>query len=160
VGGYFSSERSTAIKLRYHAIASLGCSVLFYLIFKSFLYSVVCFLAGILVDLDHVIDYVRCTGWNLNIKYFFQFVYGIHYDRLTILFHAWEFSVLFVIMIMVTGGNLLVLAVGIGFIQHLIFDQCTNPIKPFAYFIIYRLRHKFSKESILSDDFLVSLPRD
>lgn len=160
VRGCFPSKRSTVIKLQYHAIASLGCSVIFYLIFKSFLYSVVCFLAGILVDLDHVVDYVRCTGWNLNIKYFFQFVYGIHYDHLTILFHAWEFSVLFVIMIVLTGGNLLVLAVGIGFIQHLIFDQCTNPIKPFAYFITYRLKHKFSKECILSDAFLASLPRD
>ena len=158
--GCFPSERSTIIKLRYHAIASLGCSVIFYLIFKSFLYSVVCFLAGILVDLDHVIDYVRCTGWNLDIKHFFQFMYEIRYKRLTILFHAWEFSVLFVIMIIVTGGNLFVLAVGIGFVQHLIFDQCTNPVKPLAYFITYRLRHKFRKECVLSDVFLASLPRD
>ena len=90
----------------------------------------------------------------------FKFAYGIHYDHLTILFHAWEFSILFVIMIIVADGNLFVLAVGIGFIQHLIFDQCTNPIKPLAYFITYRLKHKFRKESILSDDFIASLPRD
>jgi len=87
-------------------------------------------------------------------------MYGAQYKRLTILFHAYEYSIIIVFMIIVTGGNLFVLAVGIGFIQHLIFDQFTNPIKPFAYFITYRFKHKFSKECVLKDDFLASLPRD
>ena len=156
----FCIERSIVIKLRYHAIASLGCSVIFYLIFKSFLYSLVCFLAGILVDVDHVFDYVMTTGWKLDKKHFFHVMYGAYYERLTILFHAHEYSVLLVFMIFVTGGHLLVLAIGIGYIQHLIFDQCTNPVKPLAYFITYRLRYKFKKEYLLSDDFFASLPRD
>ena len=106
------------------------------------------------MDLDHVIDYVRCSGWKFDIKHFFHVMYGAHYERLTILFHAWEYSIIIVCMIIVTGGNLFVLAVGIGFMQHLIFDQCINPIKPLAYFITYRLKHKFSKECVLGDDFL------
>ena len=149
-----------AIKLRYHAIASLGCSILFYLIFKSFLYSFVCFLAGILVDVDHIFDYVRCAGWNLDIKHFFRFMYGVHYTHLTILFHAYEYSVFLILLIIVSDGSLLALAVGIGYMQHLIFDQFTNPVKPLAYFITYRLKHGFSRECILRDDFLSSLPRD
>ena len=128
--------------------------------FKSFLYSLVCFLAGILVDVDHFFDYVRCTGWNLDIKHFFHVMYGARYKHLTILFHAYEYSVLIVFLIIVTGGNLLVVAVGIGYMQHLIFDQFTNPVKPLAYFIAYRLKHGFSRECVLSDDFLSSLPRD
>ena len=65
-------------------------------------------------------------------------MYGVHYERLTILFHAYEYSVFIILMIIMSEGNLFVLAVGIGFIQHLIFDQFTNPIKPLAYFITYR----------------------
>ena len=84
-------------------------------------------------------------------------MYGARYKRLTILFHAHEYSVLLIFMIIATGGNLFVLAVGIGLIQHLIFDQFTNPIKPLAYFITYRFKHKFSKECVLRDDFLASL---
>lgn len=87
-------------------------------------------------------------------------MYGAHYKRLTIVFHAYEYNVFIVFLIIVTGGNLLVLAVGIGFIQHLLFDQFTNPIKPLAYFITYRLKNQFSKECVLSDDFLSSLPRN
>lgn len=113
-----------------------------------------------MVDLDHVIDYVRCSGWKPDIKHFFHVMYGAHYERLTILFHAWEYSIIIVCIIIITGGNLFVLALGIGFLQHLIFDQCTNPIKPLAYFITYRLRHKFSKECVLNDDFLASSQGD
>jgi hypothetical protein len=87
-------------------------------------------------------------------------MYGARYKHLTILFHAYEYSIFIVCMIIFTGGNLLVLAIGIGFIQHLIFDQFTNPIKPLAYFITYRLKHRFKKECVLTEDYLASLPQD
>ncbi len=109
------------------------------------------------MDVDHFIDYVRCVGWNFNLKRFFDFMYGVRYERLTIFFHAYEYSILILFMLIVSGSNPLVIAVGVGFMQHLLLDQIFNPVKPMAYFITYRLRHGFTKECILKDDFLSSL---
>lgn len=154
------SERSSTIKLRYHTIASLGGSVIFYLIFNSFFCALICFLAGILVDLDHFFDYVKYTGWNTNLKQFFHYSYGAKFKQFYLLFHSYEYLPLIAIIIIISDYNLLLIAAAIGFTQHLIFDQFTNPVKPLAYFLTYRSKNKFSKESFLKDDFLSSLSDD
>jgi hypothetical protein len=128
--------------------------------FKSVAGALVCVLSGILVDVDHYIDYVRDRGLNFNLKRFFDYGYGIEYDRLFILFHAYEYFVPLAGILILSGYNLFVAAVFVGFAQHLLFDQFTNPVKPLAYFIIYRLKNRFSKQSILSDDCLRSLMAD
>jgi hypothetical protein len=148
------------IKLQHHALVSLGFGIVFYCMFKSFANALLCFCAGVLVDVDHYIDYVRDRGFNFNLKGFFEYSYGFEYDRLFILFHGYEYFVPLALMLVLSGYNLPVAAVFIGYAQHLLFDQFANPIKPLAYFITYRLKNRFSKQSILSDDCLRSLITD
>jgi hypothetical protein len=148
------------IRLEHHTLVSLGFGLAFYFVFRSFAGALICFFAGILVDVDHYVDYVRDRGLNLNLKRFFEYGYGLEYDRLFILFHAYEYFVPLAFMLVLSGYNLFVAAVFTGFAQHLLFDQFTNPVKPLAYFITYRLKNRFSRESILSDDCLRSLITD
>lgn len=119
-----------------------------------------CFFAGILVDVDHYVDYVRDRGLNFNLKRFFQYSHKIEYERLFILFHGYEYVALLGLVLVLSGYNLLVAAALTGYAQHLIFDQFTNPVKPLAYFITYRLKNSFSKECVLTDECLRSLTAD
>ena len=135
----------------------MGFSLVFYLVFKSLAGALVCFVAGILVDVDHYFDYVRDTGLNFNIKRFFRYTYGLQYDQLFIVFHAYEYLVPLALILIISEYNLLLVAASIGFTQHLLFDQFINPVKPLAYFISYRLKNGFSKQSLLRDDYLSSL---
>jgi len=148
------------IKLEHHALVSLGFGLAFYFVFKSFGSALVCFFAGVLVDVDHYFDYVRDRGLNFNLKRFFEYGYGLEYERLFIVFHAYEYFVPLAIILVLSDYNLFVAAVFAGFAQHLLFDQFTNPVKPLAYFITYRLKNSFSKQSILRDDCLRSLTAD
>jgi len=130
------------------------------MVFKSFTGALVCFFSGILVDVDHCVDYVRDRGINFNLKQFFQYSYGLEYDRLYILLHGYEYFVPLAFTMVVSDYNLLVVAAVIGYTQHLLFDQLTNPVKPLAYLLTYRLKNRFSKQSILSDECLRSLIAD
>jgi len=120
----------------------------------------ICFLVGILVDLDHFFEYIKETGWNVNLRQFFHYSYGIKYERFYLLLHAYEYLFLIAIIIVISDYNRLIIAAAIGYIQHLIFDQITNPVKPLAYFISYRFKNRFSKQSLFKDDFLPSPPQD
>jgi len=148
------------IKLRYHTIASLGFGLAFYLFFKSFASALTCFLVGILVDVDHYFDYIKTTGWNLNLKQFFHLSYGAKLDRFYLLFHGYEYLLLFATIIVMSDYNLLISAAGIGYLQHLILDHIFNPVKPMAYFLTYRLKNGFSKQCLLRDEFIRSLSQD
>ncbi|MEE8382625.1 MAG: hypothetical protein V3R78_12210 [Thermodesulfobacteriota bacterium] len=110
-----------------------------------------------MIDIDHFFEYIKDVGWNLNTKQFFKFCYEIKYERLYLLFHAYEYLFLIAIVIVISDFNHLVIAAGIGYTQHLIFDQVSNPVKPMTYFISYRLKNRFSKQRLLKDDFLSSL---
>jgi len=154
------TERSYTIKLRYHTVASLGFSLVFYLIFKSFFGALICFLAGILIDVDHFFDYVRDTGWNLNLKQFFNYSYRAQYERSYLFLHAYEHLLPIAIIIVISNYNIFIIAAGVGFTQHLILDHIFNPVRPMAYFLTYRLKNRFSKQCLLKDDFLSSLSEE
>jgi hypothetical protein len=145
-------RREEAIKLQHHTIVSLGFGIAFYLAFRSFAGALICFFSGILVDVDHYVDYVRDRGLNFNLKRFFAYSYGLEYERLFILFHGYEYILMLAVMLGLSDYNLLVAAVFTGYTQHLLFDQFTNPVKPLAYFITYRLKNRFRKECVLTDE--------
>jgi hypothetical protein len=129
-------------------------------VFKSFASALVCFFSGILVDVDHYIDYARDRGLNCNLKEFFRYCHSSKYDRLFILFHGYEYFVPLAFILVRSDYNLVLTAVFVGYVQHLLFDQFTNPVKPLAYFITYRLKNRFRKECVLTDECLRSLTAD
>jgi hypothetical protein len=108
----------------------------------------------VVVDFDHFFDYIRDNGLQFKRDHFYRYFNEGKYEKLYLLFHAYEYLMAIVLLIMITGNNLFLMAIAIGFFQHLFFDQITNPMKPMAYFLIYRIKNKFSKESLVRDEYL------
>jgi len=117
-------------------------------------------MVGVFIDVDHYFDYIKHTGWNLNLKQFFYLSYGGKLDRFYLLFHGYEYLLLLTAIIVISDFNPLIIAAAIGYTQHLILDQIFNQVKPLAYFLIYRLKNRFSKQCFLKEDFHSSLSQD
>ncbi len=132
-----------------HVIASGFISALVWIYFKSFGCAAASFLSGILIDLDHLIDYYANHGFTLRVKTMYDTCRNIRFNKLYIILHSYELIVLLWILIYLLSLPNIWKAIAIGLTQHLILDQLTNPIRRPGYFIVYRIAHGFSKESIV-----------
>ncbi len=117
-------------------------------------------MVGVLLDLDHFFDYFIHTGWNTDIKRFFEFSYQLKYTRLYVLLHAYEYMIIVALCLVFSHYHPLIIAAGIGYAHHLILDHLFNRVKPLAYFITYRARNRFSMQSFFKDGVLPVLPTD
>jgi hypothetical protein len=136
------------MQLKHHAAMSTVISAGVYYLSGSWGLATVSFLSGILMDLDHVIDYVLHHGTRFNIKDFFRFFMEERYTRLTLIFHGWEWLIILFILSWLTGWDILVTGVFIGFSQHLILDKLYNISRFSSYSFFYRLSVGFDPEFI------------
>ena len=100
-----------------------------------------CIASGVLVDLDHLIEYKNYCGENWDWE---EFSTGIYFDKkgtIKVIFHSWEAaSVLWSIVLACDGIRKKSLLYGIaaGYTLHLILDQVGNPLNKMGYFELYR----------------------
>lgn len=113
-------------------------------------------IGGVLIDLDHLIDYFFAFRWRWRLSYFLKGYQFLKSDKIYILFHGWEYVILLAIstwfVIEISSGlgtGLLSLCLGMFF--HLIVDVCVNQGVSFkTYFFLYRLRYGFSVEKLVT----------
>ena len=101
---------------------------------------------GVLIDSDHVTDV-------------FDHVFMGPGRRMVRLFHAWEYTAVGFIALGFWYHPIL-LAATLGHLSHMVLDQVTNEVRPLAYSLIYRIRHRFARTELSpkpSED--SSLPR-
>ncbi len=128
----------------YHAAVSLMISALVWLWLRSISAALGCFLAGVFVDLDHIIDYYLAYGGRFrprHLCYVFEFE---AFNNILVLLHAWEWIPVALLIVWLTDWQPVGLGLVIGFTIHLILDHLINNHSPWAYFISYRLAHCFS----------------
>ena len=128
--------------------ASLGAAVGFFT--ESLFAGLLCFLSGVLVDLDHVIEYIIHYGLKpLNYREFRLVCSkmpkqkeegGI--ERLYLVFHTTEFIVLLWVAF-AFSKNIYLFSIALGYTVHMIQDAVANGLKPSAYFITMRLKNNF-----------------
>lgn len=100
-----------------------------------------CVASGVLVDLDHLIEYKSYCGENWDWE---EFSTGIYFDKkgtVKVIFHSWEAaSVLWSIVLARDGISKKSLLYGIatGYTLHLILDQIGNNLNKMGYFEVYR----------------------
>ena len=133
-----------------HVIASGFISALVWVFFKSFGCAAVSFLSGILIDLDHLIDYYANHGFTFKVKAMYGAFHNIRFKKLYVILHSYELIALLWALICLFSLSNIWKALAIGFTQHLIFDQFTNPINKPGYFLTYRISRGFKKESIVN----------
>jgi hypothetical protein len=139
------------LKLQYHTAASITISGILYLIFKSWSLSVACCLSGIFIDIDHFIDYFREKGWSLNIKDFFRTCNESQFDRIVLIWHGWEWIVLFGISSWLTDWNPWITGMFIGISQHMMIDAVANTSNLKPYSLIWRWKKDFHFDTIFFD---------
>ena len=114
--------------------------------------SIACFLTGWVIDVDHFYDYVKNNGWDFSVKRFVEYFEKSHPaplgTHLYFFFHAHEFAISLILICFLSKLNLTLSFATLGYITHLLFDQFTNRVFPFAYFLTYRIAKGFDKWSI------------
>ncbi len=125
---------------------------------KSWAASWACFLGGIFIDLDHCLDFYLAKRRNpFKYRELSNFSLREKDGKLYLIFHSYE--LLTACWLWTWYGNPPMVWLGflIGGTIHVIADQVTNPLKPLAYFFVYRLKQRFLKELILKPKFYSQL---
>jgi len=127
------------MKLGHHITISTGISAVVYHLSGSLGLTLVSFLSGILMDLDHVVDYALHHGRKFDIRDFFSFFAEERYKRLMLIFHGWEWLIGLLFLSWLTKWNVLITGIFIGFSQHLLMDKLYNISRFSSYSFFYRL---------------------
>jgi hypothetical protein len=107
------------------------------------------FLAGgVLIDVDHLIDYAMHSRFRYGIGEFCQRCYDRRLAHATLIFHGWEYLVLLAALAATNDGNPWIVGLLLGMGIHLVCDQVTNKPYPMSYFILWRLGHRFRMEKV------------
>jgi len=107
---------------------------------------------GVLIDIDHWIDYFSFFGFKLNLKKFFNPASYIEpAKKVYILFHAWEYILpLFFIFRFLEKNFLVPGLTGVvvsAYLVHLVFDTITITRLFKSYSLIYRWLNQFKLEA-------------
>lgn len=137
------------MKASRHAALSVPVSAAVFALSRSIPAAIAVMVGGVLIDLDHVFDYVREYGFRIDIAHFFETFYHTRYRRIVLLFHAWELMIALGLIASATGWNPWLWGLTIGASTHLALDQTFNYTRPGSYFLLWRLAKGFQREKII-----------
>ena len=131
-----------------HAVISLTIGGVLWAVTKSPYAMVSAFFTGVLIDLDHLVEY------------YWWFVKGDN-TRIWYFLHSYEFLVPAFLAGYLSGWDPVVTGASFAFLGHLLTDQIVNPVVPWGYFSTYRAAKRFRRRDIvkvkwgkLEEDFL------
>lgn len=119
--------------------------------FKSFGCAVLSFIAGVVIDADHFLDFFLNHPFTLKFSRIYDAFEKQDLSRLYLVLHSYEILVILWLSIYAFSMSASWIALAIGLTQHIIFDIFTNPIRVNGYFFTYRLCKGFKKEMIFSN---------
>jgi hypothetical protein len=124
-----------------HIALSSVVSLFLWAVFRSYALAFSNLLAGVLIDLDHLIDHFAHYGFRTSVREFFDACYERTYHRAYLVLHGWEWlgGVLFAAW--ASGWNPWLVGLLVGWTQHLVADQFSNRPSPWGYSLLYRIRH-------------------
>lgn len=144
--GFAWQRASFFMRLEHHIVVSTGVAVGVGRFFRSWPMALSSLAVGILMDADHVVDYVREFGPRLNLKKLFEASYERTFCRSWLILHAWEWLPFVAGLAWWFRENPWVTGAAIGWFQHLLADQLVNTPNRWAYSIIWRWRHGFDHQ--------------
>ncbi|MEM5792963.1 MAG: hypothetical protein QXY45_01200 [Candidatus Aenigmatarchaeota archaeon] len=132
------------MRTQYHFIISLILASIFYILTSSITGSILFFLVGFLMDVDHWLDYWLSSGKiNFNVRELFEYSYQCKYKKIHLIFHSIELLPIILLLGNYFFNRILTYGIVLGFLSHLISDYIGNSVKPLSYFFTYRLIKKF-----------------
>ena len=127
-----------------HIVSSLVGAGIVYSIFGNFICAVIFLASGVLIDLDHVFDYIREHNIrSLSVKRLLETCYEDRFEKVILIFHSYE--LLFILWIVITIFKLGIywVALALGLTMHLVLDQLRNNTFVLSYFFTYRWMNNF-----------------
>ena len=111
-----------------------------------------CLVSGVLIDLDHVLDFHIFSGERLSIANFFSWCNDGRWQKISLIFHSYElFGILCAVAYYLDNALLRGMLWGAGL--HLLIDQIANTreyrLSPWFYFLGYRIAVGFRRERLL-----------
>jgi hypothetical protein len=149
---------SLALHLALHVFTALLAGLISWILFGNPGYSFIGgIVGGVLIDLDHFIDYFFAFRYQWNLSYFMKGYQFLKSDKVYVLFHGWEYLVLVAVIYFFVDKyeNLqgLLFALGLGVLFHLVVDVFVNHGMSFrAYLFFYRLKHQFDIKKVVTVD--------
>ena len=126
--------------LRHLAYSTAAASVLL-ITTKSPKIAIGCVASGVLVDLDHLIEYKNYCGGHWDWE---EFSTGDYFNKKTtvkVIFHSWEAACVLWAIVLAhdrIGKKGLLYGIAVGYTLHLILDQIGNNLNVMGYFELYR----------------------
>lgn len=141
-----------------HSVISGVAAAVVYASTDSIAAAGLCLIAGILVDIDHILDYILNFGIKtLSLKA----VYDVSVQtgaskgeqgmkRFYLVLHSVELLICLLALTLFFSHPLLIGAT-VGYGLHLLADLIGNPVVPQAYFICWRARIRFKSDQFHTD---------
>ncbi len=123
-----------------------------YIVFKKWMQRDIsfwgAFIGGILIDLDHFIDYFLFYGFHFDLTEFFQGVQFLNSGKVYVFFHAWEYLLALLIILYFINRKRIALrsfiaALALSIFFHLLIDIVITGGHVEVYSIIYRFTVNF-----------------
>ncbi len=119
----------------FHLVVAGGLGVVVYSATGSWQGGFAAVAAGVLPDLDHLLDYFNWYVRRRN--------YHIYY-----LLHGWEYLVILAFTAALWSRNPIILGLTVGYASHIVGDYLVNRRNPLFYFLFHRARHRFLRRRL------------
>jgi hypothetical protein len=134
-----------------HVSASAILAAAIYAYSQSVPEAASCLVSGVLIDLDHVVDFHLFSGERFSLTNFFSWCNESRWQRLTVIFHSYEFlGILCAVAYYMDSAVLRGIVWGAGL--HLLLDQLGNlrkfRLSPWFYLLGYRIVMGFRRDKL------------
>lgn len=115
------------------------------------------FIGGVLIDLDHLIDYFFAFGFHFSLL---SFIHGEQFaknDKIYVLFHGWEYVILLLAVAWLIQSNIrlktALFSLALGTFFHLLIDVNVNQGMTISgYSVIYRSVNDYEIKKIVTPE--------
>lgn len=138
----------------HHLIVSGIAGLSLLQVFHSWTAAIACLVGGVLIDVDHLLDYFLAKKEiPFSYKKLLSFCAYDKAGRLFLVFHGIEY------IFLLSGflwfyPNAMLIGFTLGVSLHLFCDQLINPFHPFGYFIVFRMKKNFLRESVFTQKYV------
>ena len=106
-------------------------------------------IGGVLIDLDHIIEFFRFSKRKFTFKNFVEFFDLLEYKKAYVFLHSYEIILAAAIIISIYFKNYFLYGIILGVSIHMLLDIIGNPVYLKGYFFLYRYFTKFEREHFI-----------
>lgn len=140
------------MKASRHVLAAIPLAAAVYAAGRPASEALVAATASVLIDVDHLADYVLCRGGWFGVGDFFRSCNEGRLNRLYLILHSWEWIICGGGVALATGSAVLGMIV-LGMAWHLAFDEYGNRtiVRPWFYWFFRRAAVEFDAARLYRD---------